>query len=142
MGFWSCLDESSSLLSQRSCTIWLPRCLSFSLLMQTSWPPLKGGPRKTQHVGGKEEGIGLQAFPWLHLQLLLFKGFLVEQETPQIPPHMHAGPPCFSLYFIFLFLKQDWQYYGNEHWENRRKLNSTLHRNTLVKAESIYATVF
>lgn len=44
--------------------LWLSRCLSFSLLLQTSWPLFKGEPRKTEHVEGKEEGIGLQAFPW------------------------------------------------------------------------------
>lgn len=44
----------------------------------------------------------------------------------QIPLHMLAGPPCFSFYLICLFLQKDQQYYGNEHQENRRKLNSIL----------------
>lgn len=125
----------------QSRTVWLSRCLS-SLLVQTIWPPSKGKLKKTQHVGRKEEGIGLQAFPWLHLQLLLFKGFLVEHRMQQTPQHMLAGPPCFSFHLICLFLQKDQQYYGKEHQENRRKLNSILLQNTLVKEESICATVF
>lgn len=43
--------------------LWLSRCLSFSLLLQTSWSLFRGEPRKTEHVEGEEGGIGLQAFP-------------------------------------------------------------------------------
>lgn len=43
--------------------LWLSRCLSFSLLLQTSWPLSKGEPRRTEHVEGKDGEIGPQAIP-------------------------------------------------------------------------------
>lgn len=118
--------------------LWLSRCLSFSLLLQTCWPLFKGEPRKTEHVEAKE---GQFVSKQLH-ELLLFKGFLVEHGAQQIPPHTLTEPPCFSSYFICLFLQKDWHYYGKEHQENKRNLNNILLWNILVTAGSICATVF
>lgn len=39
-------------------------------------------------------------------KLLLFKGFLVEHGTQQIPPHILTEPPYLSFYFICLFLQK------------------------------------
>lgn len=113
--------------------LWLSRCLSFSLLLQTIWPFFEGEPRV-----GRRGGL----VPKHSHKLLLFKGFLVEHGTQQIPPQMLTEPPYFSLYFICLFLQKDWHYYGKEHWENKRNLNNILLWNILVTAESICATVF
>lgn len=115
----------------------LSRCLSFSLLLcRLADHFSKVSPGRQSMWKGRRGGLEHSH------KLLLFKGFLVEHRTQQIPPQILTEPTYLSFYFICLFLQKDWHYYGKEHWENKRNLNNILLWNILVTAKSICAAVF
>lgn len=93
--FWACLDEFSSLRMKWLNFFGFPgACPSLSCCRLADHFSKVSPGRQSMWKGRRRELVSKHSH-----ELLLFKGFLVEHRTQQIPPHMLTEPPCFQLLF-------------------------------------------
>lgn len=114
--------------------LWLPRCLSFSLLLQRSAHFAKVSPGRRSMWEGRSGGLLSNCF--------FSKAFLLSMEHNKFP-HKRSQSRFISAFIPFVcFFKKTDIITGREHRENKQNLNNILLWNILVTAESICATVF